>query len=108
MTAITMGQEFDPRRSIYQHTVLGLIALVVLIGGVGGWAATTEISGALIASGSLVVDSDVKKVQHPTGGVVGALNVRNATPFTLAMWLSVSMIRCFGPVLALYRMGWTS
>jgi HlyD family secretion protein len=77
MTAIAMGREFDPHRSIYWHTVLGLIALVVLIGGVGGWAATTDVSGALIASGSLVVDSDVKKVQHPTGGVVGALNVRN-------------------------------
>lgn len=77
MTTITMGREFDPHRSIYWHTALGLIGLVLLIGGVGGWAATTDISGALIASGSLVVDSDVKKVQHPTGGVVGALNVRN-------------------------------
>jgi hypothetical protein len=39
--------------------------------GFGGWASTAEISGALIAPGSLVVDSNVKKVQHPTGGVVG-------------------------------------
>ncbi len=48
-----------------------------MIGGLGGWAATTDISGALIAPGSMVVDSSVKKVQHPTGGVVGALNVQN-------------------------------
>ncbi len=41
--------------------------------GLGGWASTAEISGALIAQGSLVVDSNVKKVQHPTGGVVGEL-----------------------------------
>ena len=36
-----------------------------------------EISGALIAQGSIVVDSNVKKVQHPTGGVVGELRVRD-------------------------------
>lgn len=28
----------------------------------------TEFSGAVVASGSLVVESDLKKVQHPTGG----------------------------------------
>jgi HlyD family secretion protein len=44
---------------------------------VGGWAATTQIAGALIAQGSVVVDSNVKKVQHPTGGVVGKLNVQD-------------------------------
>jgi len=45
--------------------------------GVGGWAATTEIAGAVVAPGSLVVDTSVKKVQHPTGGVVGELHVRD-------------------------------
>ena len=44
--------------------------------GIGGWAATTELSGAIISSGTLVVDSNVKKVQHPTGGVVRELRVR--------------------------------
>ncbi len=43
----------------------------------GGWASTAQISGALIAQGSIVVDSNVKKVQHPTGGVVGELFVRD-------------------------------
>src|SRR5262245_5285595 len=37
----------------------------------------TELSGAVVASGSLVVDTNVKKVQHPTGGVVGELRVRD-------------------------------
>ena len=44
--------------------------------GIGGWAATMELSGAIISSGVLVVDSNVKKVQHPTGGVVRELRVR--------------------------------
>src|SRR6202008_2378578 len=53
--------------------IAGSILIGVLVFGLGGWASTAEISGALIAQGSLVVDSNVKKVQHPTGGVVGEL-----------------------------------
>ena len=49
----------------------------LLAGGVGGWAATTEIAGAVIAPGFLVVESNVKKVQHPTGGVVGEIRARD-------------------------------
>jgi HlyD family secretion protein len=51
--------------------------VVVLAGGIGGWAGTTELAGAVIAPGSIVVDSEIKKVQHPTGGVVGELRVRD-------------------------------
>ncbi len=43
----------------------------------GGWASTAEIASAIIAQGSVVVDSNVKKVQHPTGGVVGELFVHD-------------------------------
>jgi HlyD family secretion protein len=57
--------------------VFGIILVVLLAGGVGGWAATSEIKGAVIAQGSIVVDSNVKKVQHPSGGVVGKLYVRD-------------------------------
>ncbi|MCA1538035.1 HlyD family type I secretion periplasmic adaptor subunit [Bradyrhizobium sp. NBAIM03] len=62
--------------SIRQHMRAALAGVVVLAGGIGAWAATTELSGAVIASGMLVVDSYIKKVQHPTGGVVTRLNVR--------------------------------
>ena len=49
----------------------------MLAGGLGGWASTAEISGALIAPGQIVVESNVKKVQHPTGGVVGEVLARD-------------------------------
>ena len=65
------------RVSIRRHILLGIAIVVLLGGGVGGWASTAQISGALIAQGSLVVDSNVKKVQHPTGGVVGEVRVRD-------------------------------
>lgn len=67
----------DPRRAIRRLNVFGLAILFALVGGVGGWAFTTEIAGAVIASGVVVVESDIKRVQHPTGGVVGELNVRD-------------------------------
>jgi HlyD family secretion protein len=65
------------RRSIRRHLVVGIATVLLLAGGIGGWASTTEIAGAVITSGQLVVESDVKKVQHPTGGVVGEISVRN-------------------------------
>ncbi len=67
----------EPRHSIRRHLVAGMAVIVLLVGGVGGWAATTRLSGAVIAQGLLVVDSNVKKVQHPTGGVVSELRVRD-------------------------------
>ena len=52
-------------------------AAAVLVVGLGGWAVTTELNGAVIAPGQVVVNSNVKKIQHPTGGVVGELRVRD-------------------------------
>ena len=49
----------------------------LLIGSVATWANTVNISGAVIAAGSLVVDSNVRKVQHLTGGVVKEIHVRD-------------------------------
>lgn len=65
------GEERGARPSIRLHLIIGLAVVVVLAGGLGGWASTAQISGALIAPGAIVVESNVKKVQHPTGGVVG-------------------------------------
>jgi HlyD family secretion protein len=62
--------------SIRRHLLIGLAAAALCAGGVGGWASTTQIAGAIVATGTLVVDSNVKKVQHPTGGVVADLRVR--------------------------------
>src|ERR1700755_3620993 len=71
MIAIKDVHEKGTRFSIKRHLIIGLSVVLVLAGGLGGWASTAEISGALIAPGSIVVESNVKKVQHPTGGVVG-------------------------------------
>src|SRR5262245_45616110 len=72
-----MSRHEDPRSCIRRLNLIGAAAIVVMLGGVGGWAATSELSGAVIASGVLVVESSVKKVQHPTGGVVGEILVKD-------------------------------
>jgi HlyD family secretion protein len=78
MSQIVLGQWIDgglkgAHLSIRKHLILGLGIVGVLALGLGGWASTQLISGALIAPGQIVVESNVKKVQHPTGGVVGEL-----------------------------------
>ncbi len=62
--------------SIRRHLAVAIGLSVALVFGVGGWAVFTDISAAVIAPGQLVVETDVKKVQHPTGGVVGQLLAR--------------------------------
>lgn len=72
---ITMSSKTE--KSIRRTLLAGVASLALLLGGVGGLAAITELSGAVIAQGTLVVSSNVKKVQHPSGGVVGAILVRD-------------------------------
>jgi HlyD family secretion protein len=71
------GPTTSASESIRRHILAGSILVAVLVIGLGGWASTAKISGALIAQGSVVVDTNVKKVQHPTGGAVGELFVRD-------------------------------
>ncbi len=63
--------------SIRRLIIAGGVLVGVLVFGLGGWASTAEISGALIAQGTIVVDSNIQKVQHPTGGVVGEVRVHD-------------------------------
>src|SRR4051794_39978647 len=75
MTTATLS----PRTSIRKLNLLGCTAVVLGLGGMGGWASSTEIAGAVIATGSVVVESNVKKVQHPNGGIVGEILVKEGS-----------------------------
>ena len=67
----------DPRRVIRKLNIVGFALIALMFGGFGVWAATSQLAGAVIAPGQLVVESNVKKVQHPTGGVIGEIRVRD-------------------------------
>jgi HlyD family secretion protein len=71
--------EPGPRRTIRKLNLIGLAITVLLIGGVGGWATTAQLAGAVIAPSTIVVESNVKKVQHPIGGIVGEILVKEGS-----------------------------
>lgn len=64
-------------RSLNRRIAGGLALVGLLATAVVGWAANSQLSGAVIAVGQVVVDGSVKKVQHPSGGVVGEIRVKN-------------------------------
>jgi len=66
----------SPQSDIRKLQLAGFSAIALAVGGFGSWAATTQITGAVIANGSIVVESNSKKVQHPSGGVVGEILVK--------------------------------
>ena len=55
----------------------GLRVLILGLGVAGGWATFVPLSGAVVVTGSLVVQSSTKKVQHPTGGIVAQIPVHD-------------------------------
>lgn len=56
---------------------IGLRVLTIGVGIVGCWACLVPLSGAVVVPGTLVVESDLKKIQHPAGGVVANIPVRD-------------------------------
>ena len=57
------------------RTGLRVLLLAVILG--GGWLAFVPLAGAVVVPGNLVVQSNVKTIQHPTGGVVAEIKVTN-------------------------------
>jgi HlyD family secretion protein len=64
------------RWSVRGPILLGVLALVLLVGGFGGWATLSTIRGAVIAPGQIEVEQNRQVVQHPDGGVVAEILVR--------------------------------
>jgi HlyD family type I secretion membrane fusion protein len=64
----------DARLRKRTRTALMLVALLVV--GFFGLAAVLHVGGAVIGSGEVTVDSQVKTISHPTGGILTELLVR--------------------------------
>jgi HlyD family secretion protein len=67
----------EASKSARHYAIAGLAVVFLMLGGFGVWAAVTNIAGAVLGSGVVVVESKVKRVQHPTGGVVSEIHVKN-------------------------------
>ena len=55
---------------------IGFLTIAVLLGTLGAWSVGTRIAGAVVAPGQVRVESQRQVVQHPDGGVVGDIMVR--------------------------------
>ena len=69
-------QETATRWSAWRALWTGGLALLLLVGGLGTWAVTSQITGAVIASGQIEVEQNRQVVQHLDGGVVAAILVK--------------------------------
>ena len=67
----------SPRWSARTPILVGLAALIILIGGLGLWSVSARIAGAVVASGTVEVESNRQVIQHPEGGVVGEILARD-------------------------------
>lgn len=63
----------NKRWSVAKPMIIGLFAMLVLVGGFGTWAVMAQITGAVIAAGQIEVDRNRQVIQHPDGGVVEAI-----------------------------------
>ena len=58
-------------------TRIGLLIIALTFGGTLIWSALAPIASAVVASGLVKVDSSRKKIQHPEGGIVREILIRD-------------------------------
>jgi HlyD family secretion protein len=64
-------------RSLRFYQFLGLAGLLVVFGSIGAWAAMSSIHGAVVASGTVVVEGHSKRIQNRDGGIVAEIRVED-------------------------------
>ena len=66
----------DPQEGLRRSFRMGLITIGLLVLGLILLSAIIGTQGAVVGGGEVTVESRVKKIAHPTGGVIAAVNVR--------------------------------
>ncbi|MDH2356869.1 HlyD family type I secretion periplasmic adaptor subunit [Bradyrhizobium sp. SSUT112] len=70
------GQHSGPNDSIRRIALVGWLIIAAFFGGLGTWAVTAPLNGAVVANAVIKVDGNRKSVQHLDGGIVNELRVR--------------------------------
>lgn len=70
------GQDGAPSDSIRHVALAGWLIIAVFFGGIGTWALTAPLNGAVVASAVVKIDGNRKSLQHLDGGIVKELHVR--------------------------------
>lgn len=68
--------------SARKHLMLGFAAVLVLVGGFGTWATMSRLASAIVAPGAIEVEQNRQVVQHPDGGVVASIEVKEGDVVT--------------------------
>ena len=72
----SVAGEEAPSDSIRRIALAGWLIVAVFFGGIGAWAATAPLNGAVIGNAVVKVDGNRKSVQHLDGGIVKELRVK--------------------------------
>jgi HlyD family type I secretion membrane fusion protein len=65
-----------PNDSIKRVAFAGWLIIAIFFGGVGTWAVTAPLNGAVVGNAVVKVEGNRKSVQHLDGGIVKELHVR--------------------------------
>jgi HlyD family secretion protein len=64
---------------ITHYARMSFWAIVLLFGGAMAWGGFVPLDGAIVTNGTVVIDGNIKKVQHQTGGIIGAILVKEGS-----------------------------
>ncbi len=59
------------------YLTFGLLSVLILLAGLSLWAASARLAGAIVAPGKIAMADGQRPIQHPDGGVLEALFVRD-------------------------------
>ncbi len=78
-TTVPFAKEFEAflDASLRKRLRRGFVASAAFISAVVVWGGFVPLSSSVVAAGTVVVEGSAKKVQHPYGGVVSAINVKS-------------------------------
>jgi len=68
---------FDTDRSLRRFQIAGYASFLIMAGVFGGWAALTQINGAVIAGATVIAESNTKRIQTKDGGIIREILVKD-------------------------------
>src|SRR5258705_12944162 len=79
--AISPGRKISPgdeaaSGSIRRVALAGWLIIAVFFGGIGSWAATAPLNGAVVGNAVVKVEGNRKSVQHLDGGIVKEMRIK--------------------------------
>lgn len=74
---VDSGPLHDPQQALNRSLRQSALLVAALIAAIALMASVIQVTGAVIGSGRLSVESSVKRVAHPSGGVIAQIFVRD-------------------------------